>query len=197
MHDFTRLDDAILTTLRNGLADLRRRDETLALVACGMVDDLTGFFIAGAGAGWIAGLTGSDSDKAEWAWSPSEWPLSAEDSTDAAPGRVTSAIWALSGTQAMLDGTGDELEDDEYDELRSAYEGRIIAAIQRLQADGNVVDAHGRPVWVWLHSADASDEELDDRSFAMLQPAAISAAFADRYGAGTEALLARIASRTA
>ncbi|MFZ4842098.1 hypothetical protein [Mycetocola saprophilus] len=67
MLDFTRLDRAILTTLRNVIAVLRERDKTLALVACGTVEDRTGFFIAGVGAEWLTDLTGSDTDKAQWA----------------------------------------------------------------------------------------------------------------------------------
>lgn len=195
VHDFARLDNAILTTLRNALASLREQDSGLALMACGMVEDLTGFFVAGAGAEWLAALEGSCEERAQWAWSPSEWPFTGNDHADAAPGRVTSAIWELSGTQAMLDGTGEELGEADYDDLRSAYENRIVLALRQLQAEGLVVDAKGRDVWVWLHSADASDEELDDRSFARLQSADLASEFAERYGAATGRLLGRIAKR--
>ncbi len=56
--DFAGLDAAILTTLRACVAELRDADDSLAMVACGMVEDLTGFFVAGAGASWAAGLEG-------------------------------------------------------------------------------------------------------------------------------------------
>ena len=192
MHDYARLDDAIVTTLRNGIADLRASDETLSLIACGMVEDLTGFFIAGAGTAWLRQLTGSDADRAQWAWSPSEWPLEAEDETDSAPGRVTSAIWELSGTQAALDGTGQELDEEALSELRSAYEARIVAALQQLQSDGGLVNANGTTVWAWLHSADAADEDLDDRTFRLLQPGEIADDFALRYDGNTSQLIARL-----
>lgn len=195
MNDYSRLDDAIVTTLRNAIADLRRQDDTLTLVACGMVEDLTGFFVAGAGAEWLTGLEGSDADKAESAWFPSEWPLAAQDDTDGAPGRVTSAIWELSGTQALIDGTGEELDDDAYDELRARYEERILEMIRLLQTEGTFVDARGNTVWVWLHSADASDEDLDNRTFSALQPGDSAGEFAERYSGGTSRLIARMTNR--
>ncbi|WP_156112005.1 hypothetical protein [Prescottella defluvii] len=195
MFDFAGLDAAILTTLRACVTELRDADESLSMVACGMVEDLTGFFVAGAGAPWAAGLEGSSADKAQWAWSPSEWPLSAEDPDDSAPGRVTSAIWALSGTQAVIDGTGTELEPDAYDALRVQYENRIVRAIQQMQADGEFRDAAGNDVWIWLHSADDADPDLDARSFAALQGPELARDFADRYGAGSDRLLARLAAR--
>ncbi len=37
------------------------------------------------------------------------------------------ATWALSGTRAVIDGTGEELEADAYDALRLHYEDRIAA----------------------------------------------------------------------
>lgn len=195
--DFASLDAAILITLRACVAELRDADDSLAMVACGMVEDLTGFFVAGAGATWATGLDGSSADKAQWAWSPSEWPLCAEDPDDAAPGRVTSAIWALSGTQAVIDGTGKELEADAYDALRLQYENRIVRAIQRMQADGEFRDAAGNDVWIWLHSADDADPELDARSFAALQGPELARDFSDRFGAGGDRLLARVAAREA
>jgi hypothetical protein len=195
--DFADLDAAILSTLRACVAELRSADDSLAMVACGMVEDLTGFFVAGAGATWASGLEGSSADKAQWAWCPSEWPLDAEDPDDVAPGRVTSAIWALSGTQAMFDGTGHVLEADAYDALRLQYENRIVRAIQRMQADGEFRDAAGNDVWIWLHSADDADPELDARTFAALQGPELASDFSDRFGAGGDRLLARVAAREA
>jgi hypothetical protein len=195
--DFADLDAAILSTLRACVAELRSADDSLAMVACGMVEDLTGFFVAGAGTTWVSGLEGSSADKAQWAWCPSEWPLEADDPDDVAPGRVTSAIWALSGTQAMIDGTGQVLEADAYDALRLHYENRIVQAIQRMQADGEFRDAEGNDVWIWVHSADDADPELDARTFAALQGPELAHDFGDRFGAGSDRLLARIAAREA
>lgn len=195
MHDFTCLDEAIMVTLRASIASLKAENPDLLLVTCGMVEDLTGFFVAGASASWLSGLIGIEEEKAQVAWLPSEWPASDGDPTDVAPGRVTSAIWELSGTQAMLDGSGDELDESAYSALRVDYEDRIIRAVRQLQADGELRNARGTDFWVWLHSADYSDEELDDRSFAALHPPEVAAEFRGRWGAGTEPLLQKITAR--
>lgn len=190
MTDFTRLDAAILDSLRQRLSRLHTEVPDVALVACGMVEDLTGFFVSAASASWLGALPGDAADRAQLAWFPSEWPESvAVDGDD-----VTAAIWALSGTQALIDGTGDELDDDAYDALRADYEARIVLALERVREEGLLRGADGRVAWVWLHSADASDEELDDRSFALLQAPEIAAEFDGRFGDGSERLLARIAA---
>lgn len=194
MQNFARLDDAILTTLKACVAQLQLEDDSLAMVACGMVEDLTGFFVAGAGSRWLAELTGDRAEKAEYAWEPSEWPLSADDPSDVAPGRVTSAIWELSGTQAEIDGTGEELDDDAYDALRKDYEQRIVLALNKLRATGDLQRTDGSDIWVWLHSADYSDPKLDERSFRALQnqDPALVADFKARFKKGCEPLLARL-----
>ena len=194
MHDFSRLDDAIATTLRAGVAELREADASLVMLACGMVEDLTGFFISGAGSHWIAALPGTTAERSEYAWSPSEWPLSANDESDAAPGRVTAAIWELSGTQAEIDGTGEELAEEAYDALRVEYEDRIMRALEALRQAGELRNAAGRELMVWLHSADAADEDLDDRSFARLQSPELVALFEQRYASSeaADALFARV-----
>ncbi|MFD6104383.1 hypothetical protein ACFWFQ_17125 [Nocardia salmonicida] len=197
MFDFARLDAAVLHTLRVCVAELRAADDSLAMVACGMVEDLTGFFVAGAGATWVAGLEGTNAGRAASAWSPSEWPLFAEDPDDTAPGRVTREIWALSGTPTIIDGTGKELEADAYAALRRQYENRIVRAIQQMRADCEFRDAAGNGVWIWLHSADDADPELDERSFAALQVIELARDFDDRFGAGGDRLLARLAARVA
>lgn len=133
MHSFKRLDEAILTTLGASITSLQEQDPDLVFVACGMVEDLTGFFVTGTGRAWITGLEGSTQDRATYLWYPSEWPLAGEDPGDQAPGRVTKAIWELSGTQTMLDGTGQELEDDQYSALRESYVERIVLAIEQLR----------------------------------------------------------------
>ncbi|KSW19591.1 hypothetical protein [Cellulomonas sp. B6] len=196
MPDLSRLDAAIVTTLRVAVARLRDSDESLALVACGMVEDLTGFFVAGAGTTWLAALPGPREDRAASAWSASEWPLTAEDPDDVAPGRVTSALWELSGTRAAIDGTGTELDDEAYTQLGRDYEDRVVAALRRLRDEGELRDAAGHELWVWLHSADDADPDLDERTFALLQDADVARDFADRYGAGGERLLARLAARS-
>ncbi len=197
VHDLSRLDAAILTTLRAAVARLREADASLALVACGMVEDLTGFFVAGAGTTWLAALPGPSEDRAASAWSASEWPLTAEDPDDVAPGRVTSELWELSGTRAALDGTGTELDDDAYAQLGRDYEDRVVAALRRLRDERELRDAAGHELWVWLHSADDADPDLDERTFALLQDADVARDFADRYGAGGDRLLARLAARAA
>lgn len=196
MHDFSRLGEAILTTLEAGVASLKAQSPDLAFIACGVVEDLTGFFLSGASATWLA-ETQKDEEQAELVWWPSEWPFEADDPTDEPPGRVTSAIWELSGTQASIDGTGNEIDDDAYEALRSGYEDRIIWAFQELQARGTLRNRDGHDIWVWIHSADNAFEELDANSFAELQDEALAADFADRWGVSGHRLLARIAARSA
>lgn len=183
-----------MMTLRASITLLKEQHPDLLLVACGMVEDLTGFFVTGTGTKWLSGLIGTEDERSQMAWRPSDWPISGGDPADVAPGRVTNAIWELSGTQAMIDGTGSELDEDAYTALRLDYEDRIIRALHQLQAEGELHNAHGREVWVWLHSADDSDEELDDRSFAALHPPAGAAEFHGRWGVGTEPLLEKITS---
>ncbi len=175
MTDFTRLDDAILTTLRAGVSELRSAEPTLALVACGLVEDLTGFFIAGAGARWLAELDGSGED----AWLPSEWPLSADDPTDTTPGRVTSAIWALA--EALPEGDDQEEYSPAYATLRVDYIDRIVRALQVMREAGERRRADGGELWVWLHAADAYDEDLDDLTFARLHDAPTTRVFSGRF----------------
>lgn len=196
MHDFSRLSKAILTTLEAGVASLKAQSPDLAFIACGVVEDLTGFFLSGASATWLA-ETKKDEEQAELVWWPSEWPLEADDPTDEPPGRVTSAIWELSGTQASIDGTGDEIDDDAHKALRTDYEDRIIWALRELQARGTLRNRDGHDIWVWIHSADNAFEELDVNSFTELQDEALAADFADRWGAGGHRLLARITARSA
>lgn len=196
MHDFTKLNEAILTTLDAGVASLTAQAPDLAFIACGVVEDLTGFFLTGASASWITEMR-QNSSTAELPWWPSEWPLAADDPTDVPPGRVTNAIWELSGTQASIDGTGSEIDDDAYDALRTDYEDRIVWALQELQAQGKLRNREGDDIWVWIHSADNAFENLDASSFAELQSEDLAAEFADRWGAGGAQLLARVAARPA
>ncbi|WP_181149684.1 hypothetical protein [Arthrobacter sp. MYb227] len=183
-----------MNTLRASITLLTEENPDLLLVACGMVEDLTGFFVTGTDAKWLGGLIGAEEEKSQIAWLPSEWPVSGVDPSDAAPGRVTSAIWELSGTQAMIDGTGSELCEDDYNALRVDYEDRMILALRQLQTEGALRNARGRDIWIWLHSADYSDEELDDRSFAALHSPELAAQFHGRWGAGTEPLLKKMTS---
>ncbi len=189
MTDFTRLDDAILTTLRAGVTQLRSAEPTLALVACGLVEDLTGFFIAGADTQWLAELD----DSGEIAWLPSEWPLSAEDPTDTPPGRVTSAIWEL--VESLPRDDGDDDYPPAYEALRVDYVDRIVRALQIMRGAGELRRVDGGELWVWLHAADAYDEDLDDVTFARLHDAETAAVFATRFDGGHDALLRRLIDR--
>lgn len=186
MTDFTRLDDAILTTLRAGVTELRSAEPGLTLVACGLVEDLTGFFIAGAGARWLADLDGSGED----AWFPSEWPLSADDPTDTAPGRVTSAVWAL--VEALPEGDDDEVYSPAYAALRVHYIDRIVRALQVMRQSGELRRGDGGELWVWLHAADAYDEDLDDATFARLHDSATTEVFSGRFDGTHDELLAML-----
>lgn len=163
MTDTRALDAAIETTLRAAVASLRGQTDELVALAAGLVEDPTGFFVAG-----LPRSTALAMADREELWFPSEWPLEGRDPSDVAPGRVTTAIWALA----------EDLEDDDtaLGALRRTYEERIIAALAALRADGTLDDA-----WAWLHYADAHDEDLDDRSFPLLNDPALVPAFARRW----------------
>lgn len=193
MHKFSRLDEAILSTLQDSIRQLREAEDSLAMVACGMVEDLTGFFVTGVDAGWLGRLAGSSEEKSWMAWSPSEWPLMPHDSDDA----VTKAIWELSGTGTPErgDGSSGELESSEYDALRRVYVDRIVLGLQKMRVAGELRNSSGQELWVWVSSVDESDEELDERTFAELQDAELAAVFSARYTGGTDQLLARVAKR--
>lgn len=182
-------------TLRAKIRSLQEQDPGLVFVACGMVEDLTGFFVAGAGKSWLQGLGGSVQDRAQYVWYPSEWPAEGIDPSEVARGRVTAAIWELSGTQAMLDGTGEALNGDAYDALRESYVERIVLAIRRLRDEGALRRWDGQELWIWLHSADAFDEALDDKTFPLLQGAELSALFSQRWDGATDTLLERAFSK--
>ncbi|NLA56827.1 MAG: hypothetical protein GX859_11155 [Corynebacterium humireducens] len=190
MTDFTRLDAAISTTLREGVAELLAADPTLTLMACGVVEDLTGFYVAGAGAEWLAEAQSGGEEDLAALWYPSEWPLEAEHPEDVPPGRVTSAIWELSGCQAS--GTGDVIDDDAYAALTRDYEERIVLALRELREEGVLRNGSGEQILVWLHSSDESAPDLDARTFAALQEPALAALFRDRFGDGGRVLVERI-----
>lgn len=143
MTNFTRLDAAISTTLREGVAELLAADPTLTLMACSLVEDLTGFYVAGAGAEWLAEAQSGDAEDLAVLWYPSEWPLEAEHPEDVPPGRVTSAIWELSGCQAFQDGTGDVVDDDAHAALTRDYEERIVLALRELGEEGVLRNGSG------------------------------------------------------
>lgn len=112
-HDTTALDAAIDTEIRAALASLRtelelKLESSTAMaqpqshplgshvhaLAIGMVEDLTGFFVAADTLENAAAVTGDDlEDKAQYWWSPSEWGWQYTGGT--APGIVTTEIWAL------------------------------------------------------------------------------------------------------
>lgn len=185
MSQYLALEKTIDDYLRHALSSLKEADPMLRFMACGMVEDLTGFFVAGAGTTWLSTLKPKNQGSAWW---PSEWPLVAKDDAES-PSLVTQEIWALSGTQAMLDGTGQEIPDDEYDALRTTYENLIIVALQNLRDEGLLHNANGQEIWAWCNSADDSFEDLDDRSFSAIQPQAISSLFVDRFSGKDQELL--------
>ena len=129
--DFAELDAAIDTQLRHDLAALRRQcaADPLRAVAVCMVEDLTGFFTAGLTESRIART--APANRYEWFY-PSEWGLAADDDAgDPAPGRVTTALWALTGTCS----DAGEVDEDTYEEIRGEYEDRLVATLARLRGE--------------------------------------------------------------
>lgn len=187
--DFTALDSAIDTQLRHDVADLRRQagGGPLLAVAIGMVDDITGFFTAALTEQRYLGWSPKKRNET-WHW-PSEWGTAADnDPTDGAPGRVTAALWALTGT---LSDEG-EVDDETYEEIRGEYEARLVAGLARLRAEGllRTTEDLGSPeAWAWLHYADAYDEDIDLRTFRQLNAAELGDAFARRFEGGFDAHL--------
>lgn len=204
-HDTTALDAAIDTEIRAALASLRtelelKLESSTAMaqpqshplgshvhaLAIGMVEDLTGFFVAADTLENAAAVTGDDlEDKAQYWWSPSEWGWQYTGGT--APGIVTTEIWALA--KGLPEGADDENENREYAALAGLYEERIILCLQRLRGEGELRNVQGEELWVWVHYADASNENIDDTSFARLNDRATAALFGKRWGGGLSAVL--------
>lgn len=198
--DATALAAAVDTELRQAVTQLRERarDAHLYAIAVGMVEDLTGFFVAGQTLEAADEAPGDDASRAYYWWAPSEWSLAFDDPDAEAPGRVTAALWALTGTDAALDGTGEEVDDDTYEAIRVAYERIVVDALVRLRDEGELRTASGEPFWAWIHYADAHDEDVDEWSFAEIQAdVALEERFALRFGTRPDSLTAVLAERIA
>lgn len=84
---------------------------------------------------------------------------------------------------------GEELDDESYAALRQDYVNRIVLALTTLRKNGELRGRQGQELWVWLHSADAFDEALDDKTFPLLQGPELAASFAQRWDGATDSLL--------
>lgn len=198
--DTTDLAAAVETQLRRAVRQLREqaRDAHLYAVAVGMVDDLTGFFVAGQTLEAADAAPGDAASRAYYWWAPSEWSLVFDDPEEQAPGRVTEPLWALTGTAASIEGTGEEVDDETYEAIRDAYEQIVVETLVRLRVEGELRTADGAEIWAWIHYADAYDEDIDDSSFATIQDeAALTERFALRFGTRPDSLTAVLADRIA
>jgi hypothetical protein len=198
--DTADLAAAVDTQLRLAVARLREQAHGAHLyaIAVGMVEDLTGFFVTGQTLEAADEAPGDAASRAYHWWAPSEWSLSFDDPDEAAPGRVTAPLWALTGTDLAVAGTGAEVDDDTYEAIRAAYERIVVDALVRLRSEGELRTASGEPVWAWVHHADAHDEDIDDVSFSEIQAdAALAEKFALRFGTRPDSLTAVIAERIA
>lgn len=196
--DTTDLAAAVDTELRVAVRQLHEQagDAHLYAVAVGMVDDLTGFFVAGQTLEAADAAPGDAASRAYYWWAPSEWSLVFKDPEEQAPGRVTEPLWALTGTDDVVEGTGEEVDDDTYEAIRAAYEQIVVETLVRLRAEGELRTAAGEDVWAWVHYADAHDEDIDDTSFATVQDdEALTEKFALRFGTRPDSLTAVIADR--
>jgi hypothetical protein len=194
--DLNPLAFAIETELRGALSQLREKTagEHLYAVVVGLVEDLSGFFVAGQTLEEADAAEGDEAARAYLWWSPEEWPLTFDDPTDTDLGRVTSALWALADTASG----GREVDDATYAALRGAYEERIVRALERLRDEGELRTESGEPLWAWLHYVDEFDEAIDDRTFARIQGnPALTEKFALRFGTRADSLTAVLAERIA
>lgn len=95
----------------------------------------------------------------------------------------------LGTSQGLTRGADDENENGEYAALAGLYEERIILCLQRLRGEGELRNAQGEELWVWVHYADASNEDIDDTSFARLNDRATAELFGKRWGGSLSAVL--------
>lgn len=174
---YPELDAAIRTLLAAGIAYLREhyRHQHFYAVGLGMVDDICGFFLVGNS---LENLAQSVNEKGakyrhfDHYWYISEW--SGEEYTGLS-NLVHDAVTALA------DPLDDDDDDEAYDQLRLDYQQHIINVLIDMRAQGQLRNAQGEELWVWLHYADAFDEDIDDVSFAQLHSPELSELFQCRY----------------
>lgn len=146
------------------------RHQHFYALGLGMVEDVCGFFIVGTTLEhWAAAEVGDDDIYRYWYFS--EWDA---EEFNGLPNLVHNVVAALA-----------EQTDDntEYDALRQNYVEHIIATLSAMRQAGELRNAQGEELWVWVQYADAYDEDMDEISFARLNAPELSHLFIHRFDA--------------
>ncbi|UUM26959.1 DUF4303 domain-containing protein [Acinetobacter colistiniresistens] len=178
------LDQAIHTKVLAAVKYYQERysDQHFYALGLGMVEDICGFFIIGNTLEHLAEAC-RDEDEAYNYWYISEWKT---EQFDGLPNLVHNVVAALA------EKTNDDVE---YDSLRQTYQAHILAVLTDMRNRGQLRNAQGDELLVWVQYADAYDEEFDDISFALLNAIELDQLFKFRYDTKKDNLTARLRQR--
>ena len=137
-------------------------------LALGMVEDICGFFIIGNSLEQLANGC-SEEDEAYQYWYISEWYAN---EFEGLPNVVHDVVTEIA-----------EKSDHHLEDfcLRQVYQQHILAALADLRAQGQLRNAQGEELLVWVQYADAYDEDFDDISFAHLNSPELTTLFIRRF----------------
>ncbi|WP_111894680.1 DUF4303 domain-containing protein [Acinetobacter sp. MB5] len=144
------------------------QDQKFYALALGMVEDICGFFIVGNTLEQLANGC-SEEDEAYQYWYISEW---CSNEFEGLPNLVHDVVTHIAKN------TDHDAEDFC---LRQAYQNHILAVLADLRAQGQLRNAQGEELLVWVQYADASDENFDDISFAHLNSPELTELFIQRF----------------
>lgn len=167
---YPELDAAIRTYIQAAIQHYHAQyqNQKFYALGLGMVEDICGFFIV---ANTLEQLAKGccEEDEAYQYWYISEWYAN---EFEGLPNLVHDVVTNL---VKKADHDADAFF------LRQAYQAHILAVLADLRAQGQLRNAQGEELLVWVQYADAYDEDFDDISFAHLNSPELTALFIQRF----------------
>jgi len=147
----------------------KSKGETIYGFGLGIVGDITGFFSAGNTIESIQRKLTQNKEKfhASEIWYISEWEYSGTDDNT---------------LYQFLAAFIDDIEDEKYDAAMKDYEKTLIKALKTCDEKGIFGTKEEREnIIVYLHYADATNEDIDDNSSEQINPKNIHMLFKERW----------------
>jgi hypothetical protein len=146
------------------------KGETLYGFGLGMVEDITGFFSAGNTINTIKESilkNGDDEFHESYIWYISEWKYFGIDNN---------TLYEFLATFI------DDIEDEKYDSYRKEYEKILMQALKTCDEKGVFgKDKEREDLIIYLHYADAYDEDIDELSSEQINPKGMHLLFKERW----------------
>jgi Domain of unknown function (DUF4303) len=146
------------------------KGETLYGFGLGMVEDITGFFSAGNTINTIKESilkNGDDEFHESYIWYISEWKYFGIDNN---------TLYEFLATFI------DDIEDEKYDSYRKEYEKILMQALKTCDEKGVFgKDKERADLIIYLHYADAYDEDIDELSSEQINPKGMHLLFKERW----------------